>query len=83
MSSAEIGSSAEGQEQPMEGGEQGINYEGLEGEDRYEQKDGEDPEEMKRRVEEMEEELLQLSNMQKQVERQINTAADRIDENSM
>lgn len=83
MSSAEIGSSAEGQEQPMEGGEQDINYEGLEGEDGYEQKDGEDPEDMKRRVEEMEEELLQLSNMQKQVERQINTAADRIDENSM
>jgi hypothetical protein len=40
-------------------------------------------EEMKRRVAEMEEELLKISNMQQQVERQISSAADKIDENSM
>lgn len=49
-------------------------------------KDGEeDPEleEMKRRVQEMEDEHDKLSKMQQQVERQISTAADSIDENSM
>ena len=54
-----------------------------EDQDGYDQKYGEDSEEMRRRVAEMEEELLKISNMQQQVERQINSAADKIDENSM
>lgn len=57
-----------------------------EDQDGYDQKygeDSEDSEEMRRRVAEMEEELLKISNMQQQVERQINSAADKIDENSM
>ena len=56
---------------------------GEEDQDGYDQKYGEDSEEMRRRVAEMEEELLKISNMQQQVERQINSAADKIDENSM
>ena len=51
-----------------------------------ESKDVEDDpelEEMKRRVREMEDEHDKLSKMQQQVERQITTAADSIDENSM
>lgn len=45
----------------------------------------EDPEleEMKRRVQEMEDEHDKLSKLQQQVERQITTAADSIDENSI
>lgn len=38
---------------------------------------------MKRRVEEMENELEKLTKMQQQVERQISSAADKIDENSI
>ena len=57
--------------------------EGVEDQEGDDQKYGEDSEEMKRRVAEMEEELLKISNMQQQVERQINSAADKIDENSM
>ena len=45
--------------------------------------ESQDPEAMKRRVEEMENELEKLTKMQQQVERQINTAADKIDENSI
>lgn len=56
---------------------------GAEDQEGDDQKYGEDSEEMKRRVAEMEEELLKISNMQQQVERQINSAADKIDENSM
>ena len=56
---------------------------GVEDQEGDDQKYGEDSEEMKRRVAEMEEELLKISNMQQQVERQINSAADKIDENSM
>lgn len=41
------------------------------------------PEEMQKRVLEMEEELQQLSKLQEQVESQISTASDKIDENSM
>lgn len=48
-----------------------------------ETKESQDPEAMKRRVEEMENELEKLTKMQQQVERQINTAADKIDENSI
>ena len=44
--------------------------------------DGE-PEEMKRRVQEMEEELDMLNKMQQQVEKQISTAADNVDEKSI
>ena len=47
--------------------------------------DEEDPEleEMKRRVQEMEEEQEKLNKLQQQVEKQINSAADSIDENSV
>lgn len=42
-----------------------------------------DPEEMKKRVLEMEQELENLTSMQQQVEKQITSASDRMDENSM
>ncbi len=42
-----------------------------------------EPEEMQKRVLEMEDELEQLSKLQQQVENQISSAADKIDENSM
>ena len=42
-----------------------------------------EPEEMQKRVLEMEEELEQLTKLQKQVDSQISTASDKIDENSM
>ena len=58
----------------------GVYEEGGDGEEA--QKD-EEPEAMKRRVEEMENELEKLTKMQQQVERQINSAADKIDENSI
>jgi hypothetical protein len=45
--------------------------------------DENEPEEMQKRVLEMEEELEQLSKLQQQVEIQISSAADKIDENSM
>ena len=80
-------SSATGHEEYADEGQDAyIGGEGEgEGEDQevYDQKYGEDSEEMKRRVAEMEEELLKISNMQQQVERQISSAADKIDENSM
>ena len=45
----------------------------------------EDPEleDMKRRVQEMEDEQDKLTKLQQQVEKQINSAADSIDENSV
>ena len=69
--------------------EENLDYEEDDGQ--YEEGGGEgetkdesqDPEAMKRRVEEMENELEKLTKMQQQVERQINTAADKIDENSI
>lgn len=76
-------SSASGQED-YTSADQNLNYvAGSEDQEGYDEKYGEDSEEMKRRVAEMEEELLKISNMQQQVERQINSAADKIDENSM
>ena len=62
-------------------------YEGeeyLEGEE-GQQAQGEavDPELMKKRVAEMEEELDQLTKVQLQVEKQISSASDSLDENSM
>ena len=51
--------------------------EGQEGENEI------DPEEMKKRVLEMEQELENLTSMQQQVEKQITSASDRMDENSM
>ena len=42
-----------------------------------------EPEEMKRRVQEMEEELDMLNKMQQQVEKQISTATDTVDEKSI
>ena len=46
---------------------------------------GEDPEieEMRKRVQEMEEEQEKLTNLQHQVEKQIHSAADSLDENSV
>jgi hypothetical protein len=45
--------------------------------------DENDPEEMKQKVLEMEDELDKLTKMQQQVERQISSASDALDENSM
>ena len=45
--------------------------------------DGAEPEEFNARVQEMEEELANLTKMQQQVESEITSASDRIDENSM
>mmetsp|Transcript_19805 Transcript_19805/g.44131 ORF Transcript_19805/g.44131 Transcript_19805/m.44131 type:complete len:121 (-) Transcript_19805:297-659(-) len=45
--------------------------------------DGDEPEKMKARVLEMEEELNKLTEMQQQVEKQITSASDKIDENSI
>jgi predicted transcriptional regulator len=59
-----------------------YNEEEYEGEGGEEHKD-EEPEEMMRRVEEMEDELEKINKMQQQLDRQINTASDKIDENSM
>jgi hypothetical protein len=42
-----------------------------------------DPNDMKKKVEEMEEELEKLTKMQQQVTDQLVTAADKVDENSM
>lgn len=42
-----------------------------------------EPEEMKRRVMEMEDELEKLTKMQEQTEKQLNSALDNLDENSM
>lgn len=65
-------------------------YQGDEGEegDFYEEgggDEGEDlgPDEMKKKVEEMEAELEKITQMQQQVTDQLVTAADKIDENSM
>ena len=41
------------------------------------------PEEMKQRVQEMEQELEMLTKMQQQVDSQITSASDRLDDNSM
>lgn len=41
------------------------------------------PEEMKQRVQEMEQELEMLTKMQQQVDNQITSASDRLDDNSM
>lgn len=43
----------------------------------------EEPEEMQKRVQEMEEELDHLTKLQQNVDSQILTAADKIDENSV
>lgn len=48
-----------------------------------EEGDGAEIEEMKKRVQEMEEEHDKLTKMQHQVEKQINATSDGIDENSM
>jgi hypothetical protein len=48
-----------------------------------EEGDGAEIEEMKKRVQEMEEEHEKLTKMQHQVEKQINATSDGIDENSM
>lgn len=42
-----------------------------------------EPDEMKKRVQEMEEELEKLTTIQQQVDKQITNASDRLDENSM
>ncbi len=62
-----------------------------EGNDEYENGDGLQnindeeigPEEMKQRVQEMEQELEMLTKMQQQVDNQITSASDRLDDNSM
>eukprot|EP00600_Ochromonadales_sp_CCMP1393_P010313 CAMPEP_0174975868 /NCGR_PEP_ID=MMETSP0004_2-20121128/12688_1 /TAXON_ID=420556 /ORGANISM="Ochromonas sp., Strain CCMP1393" /LENGTH=176 /DNA_ID=CAMNT_0016226779 /DNA_START=42 /DNA_END=568 /DNA_ORIENTATION=- len=51
--------------------------------DGNEGEDDAEPEKMKKRVLEMEEELDQLTKMQQQVENQISTASDKMDENSI
>lgn len=83
MSTGMTESSAAGHEEYVEEDQDSSYAIGAEDPDGYDLKYGEDSEEMKRRVAEMEEELLKISNMQQQVERQINSAADKIDENSM
>lgn len=69
---------ADYQEDDLYGGENTIN-----GGEIAESHDEVEPEEMKKRVQEMEEELDKLTKMQQQVEQQITSASDRIDENSM
>mmetsp|Transcript_23083 Transcript_23083/g.33807 ORF Transcript_23083/g.33807 Transcript_23083/m.33807 type:complete len:214 (+) Transcript_23083:56-697(+) len=77
--------------QGTEGDQEQLNDDELYGEEEEEVGDEEqmneevDPEfeEMKRRVQEMEEEQEKLTKLQQQVEKQINTAADGIDENSV
>ena len=59
------------------GEESGINDNAHTGSDEAE------PEQFKMRVLEMEEELEKLTKMQQQVENQITSASDKIDENSM
>ena len=83
MSNSVTESSISGHENYATNNEDLVHVTGVEEQDGYDEKYGEDSEEMKRRVAEMEEELLKISNMQQQVERQINSAADKIDENSM
>lgn len=63
---------------------------GDEGNDDFDHGDGSKNEhedigsdEMQKRVQEMEEELEKLTKMQQQVDKQINSASDRLDENSM
>lgn len=83
MSNNVAESSTSGHEDYVTNNEDSGHVTGVEEQEGYDEKYGEDSEEMKRRVAEMEEELLKISNMQQQVERQINSAADKIDENSM
>lgn len=58
-------------------------YDNTTGQEHNEEEDYVDPEEMKQRVLEMEQELENLTNMQQQVEKQINSTSDKMDENSM
>lgn len=60
-------------------------YEEYDGEEGAEGKDGEDPEleEIKRRVQEMEKETEMLAKMQDQVENQIGSTAEVLDEHSV
>jgi hypothetical protein len=60
------------------GGQNGLEVNNVEGGEEEVESD-----EMKKKVLEMEQELDQLTKMQQQVERQINTTSDRLDENSM
>jgi hypothetical protein len=70
--------------QEDEGADELYGDEGITGGDGTDAKeDGDEPEKMKARVLEMEEELNKLTEMQQQVEKQITSASDRIDENSM
>jgi hypothetical protein len=53
-----------------------YNHEGGEG-------DGVEPEDFNARVQEMEDELEQVTKLQQQVEKELTSASDKIDENSM
>jgi archaellum component FlaC len=63
-------------------------YEEGQGDEDYEEGEGgeegeDEPEDMNKRVLEMEDELNKLTEMQQQVERQIHSASDSLDENSV